>query len=122
MKTAVCLTLVVLGGTGGDLCFSYAMKQVGESASFRWTNLSRMFGRAARIPSMWMGIALHVVAFLSFVALLTWADVSFVVPATALSYAVGAAGAAAILGERVTTKRWAGIVLISSGVLLVLLG
>jgi drug/metabolite transporter (DMT)-like permease len=122
LKTAVCLTLVVLGGTGGDLCFSYAMKQVGELASFRWTNLSRMFGRAARMPLMWIGIVLHAVAFLSFVALLSWADVSFVVPATALSYAVGAAGAAVILGERVTTKRWAGIVLISSGVLLVLLG
>jgi transporter family protein len=98
------------------------MKRVGELASFRWTNLSRMFGRAARMPLMWIGIALQAVAFLAFVALLTWADVSFVVPATALSYAVGAAGAAVILGERVTTKRWAGIVLISSGVLLVLLG
>jgi drug/metabolite transporter (DMT)-like permease len=114
--------LVVLGGTSGDLCFSYGMKQVGELASFRWTNLSRTFSRVARMPLMWMGIALHAVAFLSFVTLLTWADVSFVVPATALSYAVGAAGAAAILGERVTSKRWAGIVLISSGVLLVLLG
>jgi drug/metabolite transporter (DMT)-like permease len=122
LKTAVCLTLVVLGGTGGDLCFAHAMKRVGELASFRWANLSRMFGRAARMPLMWIGIALQAVAFLSFAALLTWADVSFVVPATALSYAVGAAGAAVLLGERVTTKRWAGVVLISSGVLLVLLG
>jgi transporter family protein len=98
------------------------MKHVGEMANFGWAALRRMFGRAVRMPSMWMGIALHGVAFLSFVALLTWADVSFVVPATALSYAVGAAGAALILGERVTSKRWAGIVLISSGVVLVLLG
>lgn len=122
MKTAVCLALIVLGGTGGDLCFAHAMKHVGEMTSFGWTTVSHMFRQAVRLPAIWVGIALHIVAFVTFVALLTWADVSFVVPATALSYAVGAAGAALILGERVTSKRWAGIVLISSGVLLVLLG
>ena len=122
MKTAVCLALVVLSGTGGDLCLSYAMKHGVEFAEFEWVALLRALGRVIWMPSIWIGMALHVVAFLSFVALLTWADVSFVVPSTALSYTVGVAGAALILRERVTWKRWAGVVLISSGVVLVLIG
>lgn len=110
MKTAVCLALVVLGGTAGDLALAHAMKHGGT------------FRRALRMPSMWIGLALHSIAFGALLALLSWAPVSFVVPATALSYTAGAAGARLFLHEQVTRRRWAGVLLISSGVLLVLVG
>ena len=71
---------------------------------------------------LWIGMALHVAAFGSFLALLSWADVSVVVPASALSYITGVAGAKLFLRERVTVIRWAGVLLISSGVVLVLVG
>jgi drug/metabolite transporter (DMT)-like permease len=57
--------------------------------------------------------------FFSLLALLSWQDVSFVIPASALSYVAGALAAKLLLGERLTVMRWAGIVLVSLGVALV---
>jgi uncharacterized membrane protein len=49
-------------------------------------------------------------------------NVSFVVPVTALSYAAGALGGVFFLGERVSTRRWVGVLLVCIGVTLVWLG
>lgn len=55
-------------------------------------------------------------------ALLSWENVSFVVPSTALSYAVGALGAKFLLGEKINGMRWAGVLLVCIGVCLVWAG
>jgi uncharacterized membrane protein len=52
-------------------------------------------------------------------ALLSWADLSYVMPVTAISYVVTAFAGRFFLGETVSLMRWAGIVLITSGVTLV---
>ncbi len=62
------------------------------------------------------GILLAAVAFFSFLALLSWAPVSFVVPATALGYVVGTLAARFALGETVDLTRWIGVVLLCVGV------
>jgi drug/metabolite transporter (DMT)-like permease len=49
-------------------------------------------------------------------------NVSFVVPVTALNYAAGALGGKLFLGERVTPRRWAGVLIVCIGVTLVWLG
>jgi drug/metabolite transporter (DMT)-like permease len=54
--------------------------------------------------------------------LLSWEPVSFVIPASALSYVVGTFGAKYILGEDVSPARWAGVVLVCVGVALVAAG
>jgi drug/metabolite transporter (DMT)-like permease len=122
MKTAACLTLIVLCGTAGDVAFARAMKRAGDRADLRWSTVLRTFARASRAPVLWLGVALHAVAFFAFLVLLSWAAVSFVVPATALGYAASAASARLFLHERVTGRRWAGVLLVSFGVMLVLLG
>jgi drug/metabolite transporter (DMT)-like permease len=68
---------------------------------------------------MWIGIGLEAVGFFSLLALLSWADVSVVVPATALSYVTGACGAKFLLNEKVAPLRWAGVLLVCLGVALV---
>ena len=122
MKTTFCLTILVLSGTAGDLSITRAMKRIDEVRDFRPSTIVSALACALGLTSMRIGIGLHALAFVSFLALLSWADVSFVVPASALSYAVGAAGAKLFLRERVTVIRWAGVLLISSGVVLVLVG
>lgn len=122
MKTALCLAILVLSGTAGDLSISRTMKRIGNVKDFRLSTVVNALIRASRFASMWVGLGLHALAFLTFLALLSWADVSFVVPASALSYAVGAAGATLFLREQVTAIRWAGVLLISFGVVLVLIG
>ena len=71
---------------------------------------------------MWIGFGLMTLSFFALLAMLSWEDVSFVVPATALSYAVGAFGAKFFLGERVNTARWVGVALVCIGVALVWAG
>jgi drug/metabolite transporter (DMT)-like permease len=122
MRTALFIAIVVLSGTGGEIAVTHAMKRLGEVKDFRPRAVLGVIGRAFRIGWMWFGFALMILAFFSLLALLSWEDVSFVVPATALSYAVGALGARFLLGERVNALRWAGVLLVCLGVALVWAG
>lgn len=116
---AVLLSLIVLGGTAGELCITRAMKIIGEVHDFRPLALLRVFGRAMHVGWMWFGLALMGIGFFAMLAMLSMENVSFVVPVTALSYAAGAYGGSLFLGERVTPLRWAGIFLVCLGVILV---
>ena len=71
---------------------------------------------------MWLGLLFMTVAFFALLGMLSLENVSFVVPATALSYAVGALGGQMFLGERVTLTRWIGVLLVCLGVALVFIG
>jgi drug/metabolite transporter (DMT)-like permease len=110
---------VVVAGTGGELCIARAMRRVGEVKEFHPVALFRVMLRTLRIGWTWIGIALMTTAFFSLLALLSIENVSFVVPVTALSYAAGALGGRFFLGERVSMRRWIGVLLVCLGVTLV---
>lgn len=114
--------ILVLSGAGGEIAISYAMKQIGEVHCFTPHALFAVFKRAVRLPWLWVGVALIGTGFFSMLMLLSWENVSFVVPSTALSYAVGALGAKFFLGETVNNIRWIGVLLVCIGVALVWLG
>ena len=122
MTGFVLYLLIVFLGTGGELCVSRAMKMVGEVTDFRPHAIARVVGRALLLPRMWMGVSMMAVAFFALLGMLSLAQVSFVFPATALSYAAGALGGRLFLGERVTPQRWIGVLLVCIGVTLVFLG
>jgi drug/metabolite transporter (DMT)-like permease len=122
MRTILFIAIVVLGGTAGDIAVSHAMKQIGEIATFRPKAIGKVLVRAFRIGWMWIGIGLMALGFFSLLALLSWADVSVVVPATALSYVAAAFGAKYLLHEQVAPVRWAGVLLVCAGVALLSLG
>lgn len=122
MREALLLFLVVVSGTGGEMCVTRAMKHVGEVTDFRPLALVRVILQAIKVPWMWIGIAMMALAFFSLLAVLSIENVSFVVPVTALNYAAGALGGKFFLGERVTPRRWAGVLLVCIGVTLVWLG
>jgi len=122
MREAVLLFLVVVSGTGGEICVTRAMKRVGEVTDFRPLALVRVFLRAIKVPWMWIGVSMMALAFFSLLAVLSIENVSFVVPVTALNYAAGALGGKFFLGERVTLRRWAGVLIVCVGVTLVWLG
>src|SRR5580693_3781860 len=116
MRTAVILTFVVVTGTGGEICLTHAMKLLGEVHDFRPRAIAAFVLRALRVGWLWFGVLLMTVSFFSFLAMLSWFPVSFVIPATSLAYVAGAFGAKLFLGERLNATRWAGIVLICLGV------
>jgi drug/metabolite transporter (DMT)-like permease len=122
LRTVLLFFLIVVSGTGGELCVSRAMKLVGEVKDFRPQAIARVILRALRIPWMWAGVSMMALAFFSLLGALSFLNVSFVVPVTALSYVAGALGAVFFLRERVSPRRWAGVFLVSLGVTLVFLG
>jgi drug/metabolite transporter (DMT)-like permease len=122
MREALLLFLVVVSGTGGEICVTRAMKHVGEVKDFRPLAVARVILRAMKLPWMWIGISMMALAFFSLLAVLSIENVSFVVPVTALNYAAGALGGKFFLGERVTPRRWAGVLIVCIGVTLVWLG
>ncbi len=113
------LFLIVVSGTAGELCVSRAMKSVGEVHDFRPRSILRFVLQSLRLPWMWLGIALMGLGFFSLLAILSFQEVSFVVPVSALSYAAGAFGAKAFLGERISRNRWVGIAVVCIGVTIV---
>ncbi|PYT46589.1 MAG: hypothetical protein DMG47_04090 [Acidobacteria bacterium] len=113
------LFMIVVAGTGGELCVSRAMKVVGEVHDFRPAALIRFVFRTIRVGWMWMGISMMTLAFFSLLAMLSIENVSFVVPVTALSYAAGAVGAMLFLHERISPQRWLGVFIVCIGVTLV---
>ena len=113
------LFVIVVAGTGGELCVSRAMKVVGEVHDFRPAALVRFVFRAMRVGWMWIGIAMMTLGFFSLLAMLSIENVSFVVPLTALSYAAGAIGAMLFLRERISPQRWLGVFIVCVGVALV---
>lgn len=118
----VLFTLIVVSGTGGELCVSRAMKHIGEVHDFRPGAIAGVILRALRVGWMWAGVGMMALAFFSLLGALSFLNVSFVVPVTALSYVAGALGAMFFLRERVSSRRWVGVFLVSLGVTLVFLG
>lgn len=122
MRTILTFTIVVMSGAAGEIAITHAMKQIGEIHSFAPRVLFGILQRALRQIWLLIGIALIAVGFFSLLALLSWENVSFVIPSTALSYAVGALGAKFFLGENVNSVRWVGVLLVCIGVSLVWAG
>jgi hypothetical protein len=119
---ALLLGVLIFGSTGGEIAITYGMKATGEPARLRPVALLKFLGKALCNGWFWAGVPLMALSFYSLLILLSWEPISFVIPASALSYVVGTFGAKYILGERVSFARWAGVVLVCLGVALVAVG
>ena len=117
--TAVLLLLVVAGTVCGDLLKARGMRLQGAPESFKVAGLTRFAAAALRNPWFLLSLAGYAVSFLSFMTLLSYEDVSFVVPATALAYVAETLLAAVLLRERVNRRRWIAAALVAAGVYLV---
>ena len=73
-------------------------------------------------PWVAAGVALLVLWMLTRMALLSWADLSYVLPVTSIGYVLVAILGRVALHEQISVKRWAGIALIMGGVALVSVG
>jgi drug/metabolite transporter (DMT)-like permease len=119
---AILLCVLICGSTGGEIAITYGMKATGEPERLRPKELLVFLGRALRNGWFWAGVPLMALSFYSLLVLLSWKPITFVIPVSALSYVVGTLGAKYILGEDISTARWAGVVLVCAGVALVTAG
>ncbi len=104
--------------TISDVMQAAAMKRHGEIHDFRPGAIRRLLARLARNKLVVASVAAMTVSFFAFIALLSVADLSFAVPATAASYVLETVLAKYLLKERVTPGRWAGAMLVACGVAL----
>jgi bacterial/archaeal transporter family protein len=116
------ILIIVLTDAAGDIFVTRGMKQVGAIYKVRSREILRVIRRVFRTPVLGIGICCSAISFFAFLWLLSWTDLSFVVPATALIHVFSTLGARFILHEKVTRARWAGSVLICIGVALTSLG
>jgi uncharacterized membrane protein len=118
MKTALVLIIAILAQATGNIILSKAMRHVGlEGLSSN--NWLQVLMHAAQNPMIWLGTLLLLVFFALYSAALSWADLSFVLPATSFGYIVNVAFAHHFLRETVSPLRWFGTILIAIGVILV---
>ena len=103
---------VTLFAAAGDSLLSHGMKQVGSISLHNVTTLIL----AILNPSVAFGILLLLAFFASYTTALSWADLTYVLPATSLGYVILALIARFALHEHISLLRWLGIALISSGV------
>ncbi len=71
--------------------------------------------RALFEPLVALGVALQIFWLLGRMALLSRADLSFVIPATSIGYVLSSALAKFFLGEQISAQHWVGILLICCG-------
>ena len=121
-RVILALAVLILGSTGGEIAITYGMKATGEPARLRPRALLQFLARALRNGWFWAGVPLMALSFYALLVLLSWEPISLVIPASALSYVVGTLGAKYILREQISPARWAGVLLVCSGVALVAAG
>lgn len=115
----VLLAVVILATVTTDLLQSHEMKNHGRLARLRPGRLGETLAVLARRRNLILSVALMAVSFFAFLALLSMADLSFVVPATAASYAIETVLARIWLHETVEARRWLGALLVCAGVILI---
>jgi len=117
-KTRAFAAIVILSNAFGNLCLTWGMRHGAEEI----TASPLSFIQAIVNPWVSFGIVLLVLWMLSKMFLLSWADLTYVLPVTAFGYVLNAALGRLFLGEVITPARWAGTLLIMAGVILVGLG
>jgi drug/metabolite transporter (DMT)-like permease len=106
------LGFVALCAPLGDTCLSRGMTLVPPVTMAHPLSLVT----AVFTPWIGIGIALLIAFFASYLTALSWADLTFVLPATAFGNVIVALFARFWLHEAISLERWAGIVLITVGV------
>ena len=109
--TSICNTI-------GDVLNTAGMKCEPEVEKLNLPALAVMFSRIVRNPLVIGGVASLTAGFLAMMSLLSIANVSFAVPATAISFVLETLLAKYILKEDVGLRRWAAATLVACGVVL----
>jgi drug/metabolite transporter (DMT)-like permease len=119
IKTSILVVLLVLLSSAGNLFFSIGMKHIGALQSWSGAALRSAFVAVFSSAWIWLGIVSMLLFLAALMLVLSWADFSYVLPATASMYAVIPLFGHFVLGEGVTGLRWLGVALICLGVVFV---
>ena len=118
-RTYFLLACMVLFSSLGNVLLGKGMKEVGEIANFAPSVLIPVLFKIALNSNIWLGVLSLLLFMVSYMMLLSWADLSYVQPASAIGYGMAPVLGYFMLGEIVPTTRWIGVLFICAGVALV---
>jgi drug/metabolite transporter (DMT)-like permease len=127
------MAVAVVAVTVGDLLMSHAMKKMGPlqlAHASAWSKGEATFAQLFQDilhlvveifsqPLVWLAIGFMLTFLVLWMIALSWSDLTFVMPLTALTYVLNAILVGPVLGESVTPMRWLGTLLIALGVAVV---
>ena len=112
---ALVLTLaVVLLNAFGNLALAWGMKHRGAVSANPLDYIQALFD-----PIVALGVGLLILWLLTRMTLMSWADLSFVIPMTAVGYLLSAVFGHIFLGEQISPLRWLATLFIVVGIGLV---
>lgn len=114
-KTRLLTLFVIAANVAGNLALSRGMREVGQIVSASPLDYARAFTN----PWTVAGVGILTLWMVTDLALLSRADLSFVLPVTGTAYIPIALAAHFLLHDRISAMRWAGIIVISVGAVLV---
>jgi drug/metabolite transporter (DMT)-like permease len=112
LRKYLVLAVVTLASAFGDTALAVGMKRLGPIP----INHPDALLAALRTPWVVTGILLLLIWIACYMTALSWADLTFVLPATSLGYVAVAILSRFWLHEQISLSRWLGIGLITAGV------
>jgi len=119
LKTYLLILLMVIFGPLGNVMLGKGMRSVGAVTVRTPAEVVPVFSQVFTTGAIWLGVASLIAFFVAYMLVLSWADYSYVQPASAMAYAVVALLGHYLLREVVTPIRWMGVLVICLGVLIV---
>ena len=116
-KTMVVSLVVIATNVIANYALNRGLAQIGVVESWSPVPYIKSFTN----PWVAAGVFFMVAWLTSRLSLLSWADLTYVLPVTSLSYVLSAIVGAVYVNEQVSDLHWAGISLITVGILLVVL-
>ena len=102
-KARLLTLVVILSNVAGNLLLSLGLKSPAGALS----------------PLVFLGVGLLILWTLSRMTLMSWADLSYILPITAIGYVLSAVAGKLFLAEQISMLRWSGTLLIVAGIVLV---
>jgi uncharacterized membrane protein len=117
-KTYLLILLMVIFGPLGNVLLGKGMKSIGP-VNIKTEEALDLLSRVVTSGTIWLGIASLITFFVAYMLVLSWADYSYVQPASSVAYGMVALLAHFVLREVVTPMRWMGVLIICLGVVVV---
>ncbi len=119
LKTIALIVIMISVAPLGDVFLGKGMKHLPAMTSWAPGDLFHFFFRAFTTGAVWIGIGLLLAYFVAYLLVLSWADYSYVQPASSASYVLIALLAHFVLRETISPVRWLGVAVICTGVFVV---
>jgi uncharacterized membrane protein len=119
LKTYLLIFLMVIFGPLGNVLLGKGMKRIGAVGIATLPEALNFLSRVLMSSTIWLGIGSLAIFFMANMLVLSWADYSYVQPASSVAYGMSALLAHFLLHEVITPIRWMGVLLICLGVLVV---